>query len=809
MKSEAPAPEGTGTQHSRQADNPSIPAVLAVPEIDAETDALTAALAYAEAGWYVLPVRRGTKHPGSVVGDDWQHQSSSDPEQIVAWFAGTEHGIALHCGRSGAVVFDVDQPDKLPDILTKHLGSAPCQSTRPDTPGRGHYVFGQPPGRVIGNGTGRLGGAWGQVRGLNGAVIAAPTEHPDGGEYRWERTGSVPVLPDGLAELLDDASPATDAASDAQIAAFLAEHTAANKPGLINGWISALRNKFETGSRHNGAVSVTTGALKEAAAGYLNARTVIETLGPMFVTAATRPPTGGEKQRTERAAVAEYRAIVAWAVGQAMAADPDETRARTEDKMPTGGDENPQPGADNSGPGADNSGGGEVEHTAHLGMAKRLGQHYAGELLYVNKRGWHYWDGKRYAPDETGLARRSVHELLKRERQAAKRMNDQDSRYGYLKAIARMETSNAITGILTEAAALTEFSVAISQIDSDPWLFNCQNGTLDLRTGELHDHRQADRITKLANAAYRPDEPGGTAWRAFLETVLPDAEVRSYTQRMTGLGLLGKVNGDSQIMPILTGTGANGKTTFLEAVAFALGDYAMTAEPTLLMAKRNDAHPTGIADLLGKRFVSVVETEQGRRFDITTLKWLTGGDRLKARFMYKDFFEFAPSHLLVLVTNHLPRIDDDSEAVWRRVRVIPFNVQIPPEDRDTSLGDQLQAEADAVFTWVMQGWLDYRQRGGLDAPAKVIAATDSYKSDSDPIGRFIEDECDTGGVLSKSKTKALYDRWEQWAKRDGCLSLSMIAFGRKLDEKGYPADEGHHRWRRRIALRSNENAGEE
>ncbi len=803
MKSEAPAPEGTGTQHSRQADNPSVAdGGLAIPDLEAGIDALTAALAYAACGWYVLPVRRGTKHPGSVVGDDWQHQSSIDPEQIVAWFAGTEHGIALHCGRSGAVVFDVDQPGKLPDILTKHLGSAPCQSTRPDTTGRGHYVFAMPPGRVIGNGTGRLGGAWGEIRGLNGVIIVEPSEHPDGGEYRWERTGTVPVLPNELAELLYDAVPGEDAATDAQVAAFLAEHTSATRPSILNGWISALNTRFEAGSRHNAAVSVTVGALKEAAAGYLNARTVVETLGAMFVAAATRPPTGGERQRTEQAAADEYRAIVAWAVGQAMAADPEETRARTEDKMPTGGDEYPQPTGDDSGSG-------EVEHTAHLGMAKRLGQHYAGELLYVNKRGWHYWDGKRYAPDETGLARRAVHALLKRERQAAKRMNDQESRHGYLRAIARMETSSAITGILTEAAALAEFSVAISQIDADPWLFNCHNGTLDLRTGELHDHRQADRITKVANASYRPDEPGGAAWRAFLETVLPDEEVRSYTQRITGLGLLGKVNGDSQIMPVLTGTGANGKTTFLEAVAFALGDYAMTAEPTLLMAKRNDAHPTGIADLLGKRFVSVVETEQGRRFDITALKWLTGGDRLKARFMRQDFFEFLPSHLLVLVTNHLPRIDDDSEAVWRRVRVIPFDVLIAPEDRDTSLGDQLQAEADTVLTWLVQGWLAYRQRDGLDAPERVMTATNLYKSDSDPVGRFIEDECDVGGALSKAKTKELYHRWEQWAKRDGCRPLSMIAFGRKLDDKGYPAEGGHHRWRHGIALRSNESAGEE
>ena len=159
---------------------------LHIPDIDG-MDVMTAALAYAAAGWYILPVKRGTKHPGSIVGDHWQHQSSRDPHVITSWFAATNHGIALHCGRSGAIVFDVDTPDKVPPVLAKYLATAPYQSTRPDVPGRGHYVFLQPPGRSIGNSGGRLGSAWGEVRGLNGVIIAAPSWHADGGQYRWER----------------------------------------------------------------------------------------------------------------------------------------------------------------------------------------------------------------------------------------------------------------------------------------------------------------------------------------------------------------------------------------------------------------------------------------------------------------------------------------------------------------------------------------------------------------------------------------------------------------------------------------------
>ena len=344
----------------------------------------------------------------------------------------------------------------------------------------------------------------------------------------------------------------------------------------------------------------------------------------------------------------------------------------------------------------------DVTHSAHLGMAIKMGKQFRGKLLYVNKIGWHAWDGKRYAPDGTGAARRAVHSVIRRGRAKCAKLPIEE-REKRAKQIARYETASAITGILTEAAALEVFSVAVADLDADPWLFNCGNGTLDLRTMELRDHDPADRMTKVANAAYRQDVSGGTEWIRFLEKVLPDKSVRDYTQRLTSLSLLGEVNGDKQIAPIMTGSGANGKTTFIEAMSFPLGDYAATAEPTLLMAKRGDAHPTGVADLLGRRFVSVVETEQGRRFDIALLKLLSGGDTLKARYMRQDFFSFEPTHLLLMATNHLPRIDDDTEAVWRRIRVIPFTVQIPKADRDKDLKDKLRAEADAVLTWIIDG----------------------------------------------------------------------------------------------------------
>ena len=436
-------------------------------------------------------------------------------------------------------------------------------------------------------------------------------------------------------------------------------------------------------------------------------------------------------------------------------------------------------------------------------MAVKLAAQYEGKLLYVNGVGWHRWDGKRCARDADGAARRAVHAMLKRDRQIVH--EPQPAQRGgkkRLRQIARYETASAITGILTEAAALQAFSVAADELDADPWLFNCANGTLDLRTMELRPHDPADRITKIADAAYDPT-PAARQWAAFLAKVLPDNEVRDYLRRLTGLSLLGEVNGDKQIAPIAYGGGANGKTTFIETVCFALGDYAMTAEPDAAdeQARRSpsDRRRRPARQAAGHR---TTETQQGARFDIALLKRLTGGDTLKARWMRQDFFEFAPSHLLLMCTNHLPEIDDGSEAVWRRIRLIPFTVEIPKAERDEGLKDKLRAEADAVLT------LGHRRLGRLPhararpSPRRSWRPPSDYQADSDAVGRFIADECLTGGAQSSATTSELLRAWETWAAKDGCLPMSLIAFGRELDVKGYPVDpNAHRRPRRGICLK--------
>lgn len=310
---------------------------LHIPDIGSDDDNLAAALAYTTAGWYILPVRMDTKHPGSVVGKGWPAMSSSDPKQITAWFAGTDHGIALHAGRSGAVILDVDDPDNVPDeVLLVMESDAPYQSTRTDQPGRGHYLLANTTGRRIGNSLGKLATdkKWGEVRGANGVIVVAPTVHPDGGLYRWQRTGAVPELPDYIAAALPDSTTPEDTATDAQVKAFLDANANGTLTEGISGLANTLRAKIDRGaSCHMSTLGVVTDAMAEAAAGLYPARDALNAIWPIYRTTVTTGTSTGRKL-TKREAATSYKGIVAWAIGQAEAGAA-KARERVEAKYPT------------------------------------------------------------------------------------------------------------------------------------------------------------------------------------------------------------------------------------------------------------------------------------------------------------------------------------------------------------------------------------------------------------------------------------------------------------------------------------------
>lgn len=428
-------------------------------------------------------------------------------------------------------------------------------------------------------------------------------------------------------------------------------------------------------------------------------------------------------------------------------------------------------------------------HRGQARMAYRLADAYDGRLLHVAGIGWHYWDGRRWAEDLTGQAKRAVLDVLREA--LAESLDDRELR----KDVRKCESSAGINGVLDIAAALPQFAVTVRDLDADAYLLNTANCTLDLRTMEARRHDPADRITKVCAAAFRPGTLGAR-WEQFLAEVLPDEDVRAFLRRYVGAALAGTVL--EHVLCILTGTGRNGKSVFYGAINSALGDYADTAEPDLFM-HREGAHPTGEMDLRGVRWVVVSETDQGRRLAEATVKRLTGGDEIKARRMREDFVRFKPSHSPALVTNHLPKVSTDP-ALWARLRVVPFDVVVPAEQRDPHLGELLELEIDAVLTWAVAGWADYQKRGGLAEPAAVLAATDAYHTSSDAVARFVAEACIVGPHMRVAAGE-LWARWCQWCAEDGADPGAQKAFGAELNDRGFPAQKsGSRRFRKGLDL---------
>ncbi|MFD1836399.1 bifunctional DNA primase/polymerase [Brachybacterium rhamnosum] len=317
------------------------PGTLTIPDITG-LDTMAAAFAYAKHGWHIGPVRPGTKHPGSILGRQWQSQTTRDPQVIADyWMTHTDAGIFLHVGRSGAIVIDVDTPANLPDVLTDALTEhpAPFQRTRRNDAARRHYIYRQPHGRTLGNGLGQLPHGWGDLRGSNGVIIVAPTPHPDpdpDGHYTWGRTGTIPELPTTISDLLTDTTRPVDVASDATIRDFITLHNQGTDHGKARAMIATYKKAITAGdSRHQRAISILTGMLKEAAAGYYPAGHAEAELRTVFLDAVATPGHGQQgTARTGHQALEEWRGILAWAIAQASHANPTTTIERAEDHGP-------------------------------------------------------------------------------------------------------------------------------------------------------------------------------------------------------------------------------------------------------------------------------------------------------------------------------------------------------------------------------------------------------------------------------------------------------------------------------------------
>ena len=401
-------------------------------------------------------------------------------------------------------------------------------------------------------------------------------------------------------------------------------------------------------------------------------------------------------------------------------------------------------------------------------------------LKHVHGIGWHVWDDKRWRPDDDGEAPRAYAAMIKEAYAELGVITGDDERKKAFKDLLSAERKSYAEGTLWFAACQEDMALAASLLDSGRMLLNCANGTLHLDTMTLTAHNPADHITKVCRGRWLPDM-GDTRWHKFVAEILPDAAIRDFLQRLMGSALPGRVR--EHVLPILTGTGSNGKSTFIESVMHALGDYALQADPGLLMASYHDAHPTGQAALQSRRVAVCMETAHGRKLDAPTAKQLTGGDTITARYMRKDFFSFEPSHTIFMVTNHKPVVDGSDEALWRRLVVIPFEQVFSGDQAETGLKEQLESEPDAVLSWMIEGWAAYCDKG-LNIPNAVRAATDAYKADSDAVGRF----CDERLYVTQFGTvqsSALFAEWQKWCAVNGEDAATQKAFSEELARRGF------------------------
>jgi putative DNA primase/helicase len=420
-----------------------------------------------------------------------------------------------------------------------------------------------------------------------------------------------------------------------------------------------------------------------------------------------------------------------------------------------------------------------------LGNAERLAFRHGPDLRYCHAwKGWLIWDGTRWKSDDSGEIFRRIAETVRSIYNEASEMPDKESRRAIASWAKSSESRRAISAMEGLAQNLTGIPVAIEQLDSDDYLLNCQNGTVDLRTGKLELPCREHLITKLAPTIYAP-EASAELWDRFVcELMLDRLSLVDYLQRSVGYSLTANIT--EKVVFICHGGGNNGKTTFLETLKTALGDYAGQVLIESLMVQKNssgNAPSPDIADLRGLRFVTSSESEDGSRLAEGKVKYLTGMNRVKARRLHENGWEFRPTWKLWMDCNHLPNIRGSDKAIWSRIKRIPFDLTLEPEQVDQSLPDRLKLELSGVLRWAVEGCMSW-STGRLGAPEEVAVATNLYHSQMDVIGRFLGDCTKPGLPSNEVKARTLYRLYNRWCSSTGEFAISERVFGERLADRG-------------------------
>jgi putative DNA primase/helicase len=412
--------------------------------------------------------------------------------------------------------------------------------------------------------------------------------------------------------------------------------------------------------------------------------------------------------------------------------------------------------------------------------ARRFAARFERDARYCRPwKDWLLYEGGRWARDERGQTVLMAETVARGIFEEAARADQKDEAV----ALSKWANSSLSKRALDAMVALAQSHLAISpgEFDQAPWLFNVRNGTVDLRIGELRQPERDDLLTKQAPILFDADAACPTWERFLLEIMGGNAALVDYLRRAAGYSLTGSTR--EQCLFILYGTGRNGKSTFIETMNAALGEYSRKAEMRAFLNKGDNAGVNNdIAALRGARLVSAVEIGAERRLNEPLIKEITGGDTITARFLFGEFFEFRPEFKVFLAVNHKPVIKGTDEGIWRRVRLVPFDVTIAPEKVDKELPEKLRAELPGILNWAIRGCLEW-QRDGLQDPPEVLGATEEYRAESDTVAPFVNECCILGEGKSVPAGK-LFEEYEQWCKGAGEFAQSKTQFRDQLRALG-------------------------
>lgn len=718
-----------------------LPPVVCVPDVEGMS-LVDAALAYADAGFFVLPTSpTDIKNPGSVVGGRWQEHSTRNVDQICTWWeSNPRYGIALHVGRSGIVAFDLDSSrlDDLPPAMADGLRAAGAIFGTRTEGDRGHYLFLMPDGQKLGNSAGAFA-PYGEIRGWNGVIVVAPTPHPDaatlGGHYCQRKIGVVRPLPPVLAECLSSASVEAEPKSRAELDAFLAAHVREDRPALLKGQLTKFAADTDAGkSRHDSAMAVLVWAFREAIVGCYSAQRALDELAAAF-----------DAVKPDLSDADEFHRMARWAAAQAEQANPDETRNRIDRHL--------WPAPDDP-----------------LRIAERVSRLTAQDNrpLACWRNQWLRWSGECWEFIDVKELRKLLYDTL-----------GPASYVGAKGDLLRwkpdaQKLNKVIDALGSEVLLSNRLQPPVWTDGRTDHVIACQNGLLRIADRELlpHDHRYFNTLALPFAHQRRARTP--ERWLKFLAEVFPgDTQSQEMLQEWFGYVLSGRT--DLQKLLMMIGPTRSGKGTIDKILAALVGRNNHVG-----LSAADLQGGFGMQVLLDKTVASFSDERMSVRAKqfVSTLLRITGEDPITVHIKFQPDWSGQLGTRLMLMSNELPPLPDSSGAIVGRVILLHMKESFLGRE-DTALVKKLEEELPGILNWSLDGLDRLTKRGHFLQPDSGSKLLGLLRQTASPIMQFAEEKCslDPKAVVPK---QLLYEMWRYWCEANGYEPGNSASFGRKL-----------------------------